>query len=309
MIKVVIIGYGSIAKKHDKALRSIYPHSKIYALRSNPKAALIPNVENIFSYNEIQAIKPDFILISNATIAHEETLHQIIPFKKPLFIEKPALHQLNNAKEVLKKVSENKLKTYVACNLRFLDSIQFIKKHIDTQQRLPNEVNVYAGSYLPDWRPYTDFRKVYSANRKMGGGVHLDLIHELDYLYWIFGMPIQTHKLLRSKSSLNIDAIDYANYNLIYEGFVANVVLNYYRKDYKRTIELVFENETWVVDIANNKIISNTGNIIFESQQTILDTYTKQMQYFINLLNNHKEKSFNSLSDSIEVLKIALEHV
>lgn len=309
MTNVVIVGYGSIAKKHEKVLRELVPDVNIYALRSNSSALQIPNVTNVYSYDNLSSINPHFFIISNSTIHHESTLKKVIPFGVPIFIEKPSLHNLESAENIIKPLSEKNILTYVACNLRFLDCIRFVKKELDKGGRYLNEVNVYAGSYLPAWRPDVNFRSVYSANKEMGGGVHLDLIHEIDYLYWLFGKPDTIHKTLRSNSSLNINAFDYANYNMVYSNFVANAVLNYYRKDYKRTLELVFEDETWLVDLKNNNILSSTGDVIFESSHTILDTYKSQMEYFLDLIENNSKQSFNSFFDSIEVLKIALSNV
>ena len=141
-------------------------------------------------------------------------------------------------------ITNKGIKSYVACNLRFLDCISFIKDNLpQLLNKKLNEVNVYCGSYLPDWRPNADFRAAYSAKAELGGGVHLDLIHELDYVYWLLGIPKQVNRTFKSQSSLSIGSIDYANYILDYNGFCANVVLNYYRRDSKRTLELVFEDE------------------------------------------------------------------
>jgi len=131
--------------------------------------------------------------------------------------------------------------------LRFLECIGFIKEKIQfLNNRALNEVNVYCGSYLPEWRPGIDYKKSYSANPELGGGVHRDLIHELDYLYWLFGQPKAVNRFLRSQSSLAISSFDYANYLLDYDGFSANVILNYFRRDAKRSMELVFSDEDLV---------------------------------------------------------------
>ena len=43
------------------------------------------------------------------------------------------------------------------------------------------------GQYLPEWRKNTDYRKGVSARQDLGGGVLLELSHEIDYIQWIFG--------------------------------------------------------------------------------------------------------------------------
>jgi predicted dehydrogenase len=173
------------------------------------------------------------------------------------------------------------------------------------QSKRLNEVNVYCGSYLPDWRPNIDFRKTYSAIPELGGGVHIDLIHELDYLYWLFGMPKGVKRNFRSQSSLSILSFDYANYLLDYNGFCANVVLNYFRREPKRNLELVFDDETWNIDLLKNQITCN-HQTIFSSEQRIADTYPLQMEYFIDSIKE-KESTFNTISDAYNVLKICLK--
>lgn len=303
-MNVLIIGLGSIARKHVFALRQIDEEFQIYALRSELGSSPVDGVTNIYSLNELTGINVDFVIISNPTSAHIPAIHTALSFYCPLFIEKPLYHTLE-IEETLNRIKELGIVTYVACNLRFLKCLDFVKMELEKRSRRINEVNVYCGSYLPEWRPKIDFRNIYSANADLGGGVHIDLIHELDYLYWFFGMPEAVHALRKSRSTLCIHACDYANYTLDYSTFCANVVLNYYRRDPKRTLELVFENETWTVDLRTNIVVSGE-RILFNSSQTILDTYTDQLGYFIQLIKNKKNNSFNSINDAYNVLKICL---
>ena len=90
-----------------------------------------------------------------------------------------------------------------------------------------------------------------------------------------------------------------------YDSFCANVVLNYYRKDTKRTLELVFEDETWSVDLLTNKIICG-NKVVFSSDQVIGDTYLAQMDYVLQLIEERKTVSQNTICDAFNVLKICL---
>jgi predicted dehydrogenase len=304
-MKILIIGLGSIGKKHVKAINSILPNAEIFALRSTTNAKIHPGVTNIFHFEEIESLAFDFAIIANPTSAHKSTIAQLIQFGFPLFIEKPISSALD-IEEVVNSVKIKEITSYVACNLRFLECLKFIKEKLPLlpNKRL-NEVNVYCGSYLPEWRPSVNFRETYSANTELGGGVHIDLIHELDYLYWLFGMPNKVTRVFKSQSSLAVHSFDYANYVLEYNEFCAGVVLNYYRRDAKRTLELVFEDETWHVDLLQNLITCN-NQIIFKSEQKISDTYQPQMKYFVDCLNENK-RTFNSISNAYNVLKICLE--
>lgn len=304
-MKILIIGLGSIALKHVQAIREILPQSMIYALRSLAKSEEYPNIHNIFSLKDLK-INPDFIIISNPSRLHEKTIFQVLNFGCPLFIEKPALSDLKNASSIIEKVKEKKIITYVACNLRFHPVIEFLKQYLYKSQPRINEVNVYCGSYLPDWRPGLDFRTTYSANGDMGGGVHLDLIHELDYCVWLFGMPFDVSSLKRNVSSLSIHSIDFAQYNLSYPHFTANIVLNYYRKDLKRQIEIVTNSDTLLIDLVKNQITSNlSGEVQFEGPFQMAETYLKQMHYFIQHIRVGQQP-MNAITEGIEVLKLAL---
>jgi predicted dehydrogenase len=299
-MKVLIIGLGSIAKKHINALNKINNQTVIYALRSNKNADQYLNVINIFDFDQSKNLSLDFVIISSPTNFHLADIKRCLALNTPLLIEKPAFDTLEVG-DILKKASG--ITNYIGCNLRFLDCLIFVKELLELNKEKINEVNVYFGSYLPEWRPNTDYKTGYSARKEQGGGVHLDLIHELDYLTWIFGQPEHSGKILRSKSNLEINSVDYANYNLIYEKFVANVILNYYRRDAKREFEIVLDEFTLKVNLNNNEVLKN-GVSIFKSEQTIIDTYTDQMKYF---LENKSNKMINDLEEAYATLKICLQ--
>jgi predicted dehydrogenase len=303
MIKVLIVGLGSIAMKHISAIRDLV-QVEIYALRSSKSTEETDGIINLYSLIELENINFTFCIVSNPTYKHRETILKLKKFKWPLFIEKPLFGDLeSNDKLIIKDIEENGIKNYVACNLRFLDCLNEIKNRI-TQLRI-NEINVYAGSYLPEWRPNKDFRKIYSANKEMAGGVHLDLIHELDYMYWLFGEPFKAESFLSSKSSLSISAVDYANYRWEYPGFNSSIILNYYRRDPKRTLEIVCQDGTYLVNLLENTISLNDKEI-FSSSQSILDTYKEQIKFFLRYIKD-EERGFNSLQEAYKILNLCLK--
>lgn len=304
-MNILIIGLGSIGKKHVDAIIDLEPDSRIFAIRSNINAEKYKSVINISHY-EILTEKIDFVIISNITSVHADTINKSLMLKCPLFIEKPVLESLTEGATLSKAINTLDIKTYIGCNLRFNPALGFIKKYLDQKMPRINEVNIYCGSYLPNWRPGRDYKTVYSANKEMGGGVHLDLIHELDYCTWLFGFPIKKSVIKEANSSLNINAFDYANFIFHYSFFCASIILNYYRKDSKRTLEIVTSNETISVDLIKN-IVKNesTGVVMFDSNMKVVDTYKEQMKYFIDIVRQKKE-SMNNFDNAIKVLEMAL---
>lgn len=304
-MRILIVGLGSIAKKHIDAILELREDADFFAFRSFSSAQEVEGITNLFSWENVEKYAFDFAIVSNPTGEHLKTMQQLLHFGIPLFVEKPLFSQIGNEEEeIVKKIGESNLITYVACNLRFLDCLNFIKQKI--KDEIVNEVNIYCGSYLPDWRPGVDFRTVYSANKEMGGGVHIDLIHELDYLYWIFGKPQKSNAFFSSESSLDISAYDYANYRWTYDSFTANVVLNYYRRDAKRSLEIVCAGGTYSVNLLANSVVFN-NEIIYESEQKTVETYKEQMKFFMNNIMSGKDAEFNDVNQSYEILKLCIE--
>ncbi|HTK19653.1 MAG TPA: Gfo/Idh/MocA family oxidoreductase [Mucilaginibacter sp.] len=300
---VLIIGLGSIANKHIVALKSLDSNITIYALRS-AHSPEVEGVGNIYNLDELR-MKPDFVIISNPTSLHYSAISSAISLGAPIIIEKPVLHTLTGADELASRLMNENISTYVACNLRFHPCIQFLKKSALENKNI-NEVNIYCGSYLPDWRPGKDFNKIYSANESEGGGVHLDLFHEMDYACWLFGFPISHHGFRSNVSTLNIDASDYANYLLSYSKFNISIVLNYYRRHAKRTIEILFDNKTWIVDLIKCTIANDEGKIIYSCPDfNIIESYKNQAAYFMDCIKKD-ETPMNSFNESLKILKITL---
>ena len=302
-MRVLIVGLGSIARRHIAAMRRIDPEVELTALRSGAGGPSVPGVRDIRSLDEAGA-PFDFAIVSNPTACHADAIRALLPLGIPLFIEKPLFARLGE-EELLEEIRRRGIRTYVACNLRFCDTLRFL--HDFVQGLRVNEVNVYCGSYLPEWRPGTDWRQCYSARPELGGGVHIDLIHELDYVHWLFGDPLRSRKTLRHASSLGIEAVDYANYCLEYKDFCVSVILDYFRRDYKRTVEVVADSGTWTADLGAGRVTDAGGRVLFESRQADGDDYWEQMKYFLSLLREEAPVPFNDVFEAYQVLKLCLE--
>ena len=303
-MKVLIIGLGSIAIKHITALRNLYPDCEIHALRYSKSSPVIEGIRSCYTLNEVP-LDIKFILISNPTSLHLKTIKEVSHFGVPLFIEKPPVDSLYQMSELVKLIETLDVPTYTAFNLRFHPVVQWLKNNIDYYNVL--EVNTYCGSYLPDWRPDKDYRKIYSSQKDLGGGVHLDLTHEIDFLLWIFGDPMSTMSSRRKISNLEIDSVDSAKYWLEYENFTISLTLNYFRRDSKRHIEIVTNQTTLECDLISNKITDlRKGQVVFESRVcSSLDTYTDQMKYFIDCVKT-KTQPMNNLLESMRTMEVCL---
>lgn len=303
-MKVLIIGLGKIARTHIDALRSIDPECTIYALRSDSNAESVDGIRNIFRLEDTPD-DIDFFIVSNPTALHAPTIRQLLEFRKPLFIEKPLFESLAHA-PLVDAIKETGVQSYVACNLRFYDLLIYLRKYLSENPDIRiNEVNAYCGTYLPRYREGSDYRSSYNARIELGGGIHIDMIHDLDYICWLFGLPQSSGALFRNVSSLGIAAPDYAHYTLLYPDFTATVTLNYYRTEPRRTLEIVFDDKIWTADMRAGVITDAQGNTVYKSRNSVADTYRDQMQYFISSIRTRSCME-NDAAEALRTLRLAL---
>lgn len=296
--KVLFIGFGSIAKKHAKALRSLFPKIQLDALRSSTNASSIEGITNLFDGDTVPYSTYDFVIISNPSYLHAATILEISKQTKAFFIEKPAFLTIEEGNKVVDAIGI-KL-NYVACNLRFLDCLKQIKTLLEQGSIHPSQVLFNAWSYLPDWRPSQDYRDSYSASESQGGGVLYDLIHEPDYIYWLFGEPIESFIFEGKYSDLEIDAADSAIINLNYPTYIVSGSLSFASRITKRNLQIIAAEGLFEVDLLQNTITHN-GICIYKSAQRIIDTYQKQMEHFVECL----QKDVMPLNDAAQALTVS----
>jgi len=157
---------------------------------------------------------------------------------------------------------------------------------------------------LPDWRPNVDYRKIYSAIKELGGGVSIDLIHELDYLTYLFGMPDEIIRCIGKYSNLEISSDDLAIYICKYRDKLIEVHLDYFGRIQKREVELYCGDKVIVGDILKNKLIIGDKEFCFEENPN--DKYIREMEYFIGCIENGV-KTENEIQNAQSVLKLSRE--
>ena len=302
-LNVCFIGVGSIAKRHISNLKSIcdtwHIRLRIDAFRRNPDQ--IEGVDHVYSNITKLPGDYDIIFITNPTNQHLETLGNFHNKGKNFFIEKPVVskQQIEEAKDfVLKEDSVY----YVAAPLRYNAVIQWIKGNVNPTDVI--SVRSISSSYLPDWRPGQDYRETYSAHQNMGGGVSIDLIHEWDYITYLFGWPGKVFSMIGKKSNLEIDSDDYAIYIAEFDSMIAELHLDYFGRRAIREIELFTKEDTILGDIANNKMFFlKTGRVIDFHEKR--DDYQKrELVHFLDMIIGATDKE-DGFHHGLEVLRLA----
>lgn len=292
-LKVCFVGVGSIAKRHIRNLHAICYERGIDITidafrRTNEK---IEGVETIYCSESTVPGDYDVIFITNPTELHLQTLKQFHDKGKHFFIEKPvvSLSQIEDAK--LFHTRDDSI-YYVACPLRYNAVIQWIKNNIDPSDVI--SIRSISSSYLPDWRAGQDYRNTYSAHKDMGGGVSIDLIHEWDYLTYLFGRPQKIKSMIGKKSNLEIDSNDYAIYIAEYENKIVELHLDYFGRKTIREIQLFTKEDTIIGDITNNKLFFLCSGKYIDFNEERDDYQRRELNCFFDMVlkKNYVEDGF-----------------
>ena len=302
-LKVCFVGIGSIAKRHISNIKNHLNeyNCQIDAFRSSDKPLTDDISEYITNeYNSYEDVPKDYdaIFITNPTRFHYDTLKLFKDNSNNFFIEKPIV----DFNDLNKNFDDFKSKTcYVACPLRHGNVIKYIKENIDLND--VNGVRSICSTYLPEWHPNEDYRKSYSSKKELGGGVSIDLIHEWDYLTYLFGMPDEVYSILDKVSDLEIDTEDIAIYIAKYQNMLLELHLDYFGRFSIRELMIFKKDETIIGDIYNNKIMFKNSNEIIDFNEERNDYQIEELKYFFNLIFN-KIDNINDIDNALSVMRL-----
>lgn len=212
MKKILIIGYGSIARQHACNIRKVFRRCLIgvYKKKHYHKYKNIDKV--FFNLKEAANWNAEVIIIASPANTHLEYLKYFCDSQKPhvtFLLEKPATATVNG--KCNNFISRNKI--IVGYDLRFTRFLSVIKKILNNDQSKLGNILYFSarvGQALPTWRHSKDFRKDVSARRDRAGGVLRELSHELDYCIDLFGDIKNISSVISSGCWLNLDVEDKA---------------------------------------------------------------------------------------------------
>lgn len=296
MIDVLVVGYGSIGKRHVKNFLDI--GIRPYVVTNYPDGA-----DACFFSTITDIPSVEYAVIASPTIRHLDDFEAACKLGcKKILIEKPVEMNMRRAEKIKELAAKYGVVAYCAYNLRFLDAFNEIKRIVQRNMSEIRLVKIVSGQYLPEWRPYRDYRDSYSAHRDQGGGVDLDISHELDYMLWIFGSPLNIEWVMADKiSRLDIDSPDYFQGIYRYKTFSVNVELDYIRKK-ERTLRIIGENRCILnVDFIEKKTQSDDLIQIGDDCFDMDLSYRKELEVFLGTGNGN---NLATLDDGIDTLKL-----
>ena len=233
---VALVGLGSIGRRHLRLLKALRPEVEVILVRSShgqswPEEDLAK--ESVSSIDEAIEKNIDAAIISSPAPYHVQQAIQFLKAGIPMMIEKPLSHNMDDIQE-LKDLSDRiRVPILVGYVLRHSSDLNYFSERVSEKSvgRMIS-ANIDCGSYLPDWRPEQDYRMTTSARKDLGGGVLLELSHELDYANWLFGPFLSVEATLLNSGTLDIDVEDTADLILTSKsGLTISIHLDFCRPD------------------------------------------------------------------------------
>ena len=304
---IAFVGMGSIGKRHLKNVCQLIASQgdtcSIDLYRSSMTRELPDDVKelvtNQYLCSQDVQCEYDMVFITNPTSLHLETAVKFRPFTKAFFIEKPVFDTSDVEESTITLLDG--IPSYVACPLRYNPVLQYVKQHVDLAKVI--SVRAMSSSYLPDWRPGQDYRETYSANAELGGGVDIDLIHEWDYLTWIFGMPTECLGIAGRFSNLEINSNDTALYVAKNDKQTYELHLDYFGRKTQRTLDIFTQDDTIQCDIVGGTVsyLKEGRTLDFNSERNAFQM--AEIQHFFDIAEGRAVND-SSVRHGVEVLKL-----
>lgn len=329
-MKILMIGLGSIGQRHLRNIKKLLgDEAEILAYRVRGLQRTFSdtmqirehvNLEDEFGitayYDLDEALfqKPKIAFITNPTNLHIPCAIRAAKAGCHLFLEKPVSDDLAGIEELKQIVREKNLKVFVGYQNRLHPGIRTVKECLRNGElgRILS-VRSVVGERLSTMHTYEDYRKTYMARRDMGGGVVTNqLVHEIDYLYDLFGVPSRVYAVGGIEGNLGIDVEDNCDAILSVEqdGYTLPISLHadFYQSPPRRFIRVVGEKGYIEADLIQNVVNKTVSDISEQTaflQFTRNDMFVEELQLFLSCIRDDAKEAI-PLRDGIIGLKTVL---
>lgn len=267
----------------------------------------------IESLYNISKFSIDIAIVSTPSSLHYAQAKLLLEQGVHIYLEKPASLCPEHIIELMHLKNSKQLKVSVVSQFRYNPLIKTLKSiYTSNVYGPPLFVESVVSEYMPNWHPYEDYRQSYASKSILGGGVIFTQIHEIDYLYFLFGDLFVHNSFFGKFSSLDIDVEDTCLAMLTPKAFSNNFPI-YLRQDYlgfppKRYVLVQFKHALVICDfISLSMTISKPNEVSIVEDFSYIkrnDLFIQQLSDFIASIASQSQ-SMVSLEEAFDVVTIA----
>ena len=292
--KILVVGYGSVGRRHTKNLQLLGCDDLIFLRSGRPNTIdqVPPPGEQVSDLSDALAHDVVAAIIATPSAAHLDTALPLAKHGCHLFIEKPVTTDgdIDRCEQLIKIAREKNLVTMVGCQFRFHPLLKELREGLRSG-RIGTAQDAHAqwGEYLPDWHPWENHRQGYAAREDLGGGVMLTLIHPIDYLYWLFGETDEVQAEYGKLAELQTRVPDdWAKLKLRFKrGVSARVDLDYIQRPAVHRLSVRGSNGNAKLDFNAGELVwtvdgEKARNVGVDSDYTRNDMFVAEMKHFLD---------------------------
>ena len=228
-----------------------------------------------------------------------------------MFVEKPLSHAPADLDQIARLVESKKLTSLVGCNMRFHPGPARVKQLLE-EGKLGKILfaRIHTGSYLPEWRPNSDYRRNYAAKAETGGGCIMDCIHEIDLARWYLGGVRSVFCSAGHLSSLEIETEDVAILVCRHaNGAMSEIHLDYVQRTYERGCQIVGELGSIFWDFNAKSVrwydAASKQWSIFPQPETwgVNQMYVDEMKHFLDCVDKRRPTTL-PIADAAALMRV-----
>jgi spore coat polysaccharide biosynthesis protein SpsF len=238
-MRALVLGCGSIGSRHAANLTTLGVDVFVSDIEVHAADALAARCHATVVTRQA-APACDLVVVATPTSEHIRDLQWALERGADVFVEKPlAASREGLARARALAAGHPNQNIMVGCSLRFSEGFAALAENLAAIGRPVSLVADY-GWWLPSWRPRSDYRSQYSAQRALGGGIVLDAIHEIDYTLELLGPVDDVFGRCASTGTLEIDVEDVADISIRHRnGVQSSIHLDYLRRRYSRSCMVI----------------------------------------------------------------------
>ena len=308
--KVLICGYGSMGKKYHELIAENIKQVKIVILTSQELKGIRGNVEIVKDINSAMSKDCTHAIIANPATMHIDYTCKMLNNGVNTLVEKPLFTGQEQDSQIKKLITiKNKENAFVGYVLRQDIIIKRVKQIVDSGD-LGELIAIDAkcGSWLPDWRPDRNYKETVSAKNSQGGGVLLELSHEIDLIMYLAGKIDVKYGLVKNTGILGIETEDLASITGVTEkGAIVNIGIDFCSKPTKRYGEIKLSNGSISYDLIQREVVIDVYNKGTSNEYNMPQDSKERLMNQINYLFEntvYQRKDFCSIDEGIEVVNV-----
>ena len=322
MLRLGIIGAGGIASLHThNILSGKCPEVQLTAMADRKESrrewirATVPDAAVFCEGSDLIASDTcDAVLIATPHYQHPTLAIEAFRHGKHVLCEKPAGVYTLQVRDMIAEADKHPELTFgMMFNQRTNCVYRKAKTLIDSGALGEIKRMIWV---VTDWyrtQSYYDAGAWRATWDGEGGGVLLNqMVHELDYLYYLFGQPKSVYALGGINGNLGIDVEDNLDAIYRYESeqgtFPVSVHADFYQYPPSRFVKVVGEKGHIIVDLLKAEVTQAVGDevtVIPYPDFARNDMFIEELKLFIDCIREDTEPAI-PLADGIVSLKMAL---